>query len=442
MRSLDGTPDLNLEPFWMPFTANRAFKAAPRLITGAHGMYVRNERGEEVLDAVAGLWCVNLGHGRREIADAVHRALLDLDFAPTFQMGHPGPFRLAERLLHYLPPDFSHVFFTNSGSEGVDTALKIALAYHEARGHGSRTRLIGREKGYHGVNFGGTSVGGIGRNRQGFGPLLPGADHLPAAVSRTAFVRGFGPLDPSLADELERIVNLHGARTIAAVILEPVAGSAGVYPPPEGYLQRIREITRAHGILLIYDEVITGFGRTGTGAFAATGFGVEPDIIVMAKGLTNGAIPMGAVAVRREIHDAFMSAPDGIELFHGYTYSGHPVACAAALAALDIYDQEDLFARAAGIAPAFQEMLFSFAGKPGVVDVRGLGLMGAIELEPQGAVGAAGMKAFIAAWNAGVLGRLTGDILAFSPPLIVEEQHIERIRQVFEGVLAELYGAP
>ena len=333
----DGAPDLNLDPFWMPFTANRAFKAAPRLITGALGMYVRNERGEEVLDATAGLWCVNLGHGRREIADAVHRALLDLDFAPTF----------------------SHVFFTNSGSEGVDTALKIALAYHQAQGDGSRTRLIGREKGYHGVNFGGTAVGGIGRNRQGFGPLLPGVDHLSAAVSRTAFVRGFGPPDPSLADELERIVGLHGAQTIAAVILEPVAGSAGVYPPPEGYLQRIREITRAHGILLIYDEVITGFGRTGTGAFAATGFGVEPDIIVMAKGLTNGAIPMGAVAVRREIHDAFMSAPDGIELFHGYTYSGHPVACAAALAALDIYDQEDLFARAAGIAPAFQEMLFS-----------------------------------------------------------------------------------
>ncbi len=431
--------ELNLDAFWMPFTANRVFKAAPRIVTGAHDMYVVNERGEDVVDAMAGLWCVNLGHGRPEIADAVRDTLLHLDYAPTFQMGHPGPFRLAERLVSVLPDGFSHVFFTNSGSESVDTALKIALAYQQVCGEGSRTRLIGREKGYHGTNFGGTSVGGIMRNRQQFGPLLPGIDHLPAAVSRERFVRGFPPADPFFADELERIVSLHGPRTIAAVIVEPVVGSGGVYPPPLGYLERLREITQAHGILLVYDEVITGFGRTGTGAFAASGFGVAPDIIAMAKGITNGAIPMGAVAVRREIHDAFMAEPDGIELFHGYTYSGHPVACAAALAALDIYEREDLFARAGRMESAFQDMLFSFAGKPGVVDVRGVGLMGAIELAPQGAAGAAGMNAFVAAWNAGVMGRVTGDTLAFSPPLIVEQQHLDRIREVFEEVLAEQY---
>jgi beta-alanine--pyruvate transaminase len=431
--------ELNLEHFWMPFTANRAFKAAPRLVTGARGMYVQNERGQDVLDAMAGLWCVNLGHGREEIADAVHAALLDLDFAPTFQMGHPGPFLLAERLIKHLPEGFSHVFFTNSGSEAVDTALKIALAYHQMRGDSSRVRLIGRERGYHGVNFGGTSVGGIFRNRQHFGPLLPGVDHLPATVTSHRFVRGFPPPEPFFADELERIINLHGERTIAAVIVEPIAGSAGVIMPPEGYLQRLREITQEHGILLIFDEVITGFGRTGTGAFASVGFGVAPDIITMAKGITNGAVPMGAVAVRREIHDAFMDAPAGVELFHGYTYSGHPVACAAALAALDIYEREDLFARAERIAPAFQEMLFSFAGKPGIADVRGMGLVGAIELEPQGPQGTAAGNAFVAAWQAGVMGRYTGDTLAFSPPLIIEDEHIERIRLVFEEVLAEQY---
>ena len=430
---------LNLDHFWMPFTANRAFKAAPRIVTGANGMYVKNERGEDVLDAMAGLWCVNLGHGRTEIAEAVHDALLTLDFAPTFQMGHPGPFKLAERLVPHLPEGFSHLFFTNSGSEAVDTALKIALGYHQMRGESSRVRLIGREKGYHGVNFGGTSVGGIMRNRQHFGPLLPGVDHLPATVTTQKFVRGFPPPDPFFADELERIVNLHGARTIAAVIVEPIAGSAGVIMPPEGYLQRLREITQEHGILLIFDEVITGFGRTGTGAFASTGFGVAPDMITMAKGITNGAVPLGAVAVRREIHDAFMDAPEGVELFHGYTYSGHPVACAAGLAALDIYEREDLFARAGNIAPAFQDMLFSFVGKPGVVDVRGMGLVGAIELAPQGPPGAAANNAFVAAWNAGVLGRFTGDTLAFSPSLIIEEEHIERIREVFEDVLAEQY---
>jgi beta-alanine--pyruvate transaminase len=430
----------NLDHFWMPFTANRAFKTAPRLITGAQGMYVRDQRGEQVLDAAAGLWCVNLGHGRPEIAHAVYRSLLDLDFAPTFQMGHLAPFELAERLVEHLPAGFTHLFFTNSGSEAVETALKIALAYHQARGQGSRTRLVGREKGYHGVNFGGTSVGGIVRNREQFGPLLPGVDHLPPAVSPAGSGWGLGPWDASAAEALQRMVDLHGARTIAAVIVEPVVGSAGVYPPPRGYLERLREIASAHGILLIFDEVITGFGRTGTGAFAASGLGVAPDMIAMAKGLTNGAVPMGAVAVRQEIHDAFMSAPDGIELFHGYTYSGHPTACAAALAALEIYEREGLFARAGAMAPAFQAMLESFVGRPGVVDVRGLGLMGAIELEPQGTVGAAGMQAFVEAWSHGLLTRFTGDILAFSPPFIIEQQHLDRIRSVLEDVLGEQYG--
>ena len=432
------TDGLNLDHFWMPFTSNREFKAAPRIVTGAHGMYVRNERGEDVLDAVAGLWCVNLGHGRVEIAEAVHEALLNLDYAPNFQMGHPGPFLLAERLVKHLPAGMSHIFFTNSGSEGVDTALKIALAYHQIRGESARTRLVGRERGYHGVNFGGTSVGGIGRNRQTFGPLLPGVDHLPAPASQPSFVRGFPPADPSSANELERMVALHGSRTIAAVIVEPIVGSGGVYLPPEGYLQRLREITREYGILLIFDEVITGFGRTGIGAFAATGLGIDPDIIVMAKGLTNGAVPMGAVAVSDEIHSVFMDSPPGIELSHGYTYSGHPVACAAALAALDIYEREDLFARAGRIAPAFQDMLFSFAGKPGIVDVRGIGLIGAIELDPSWSPGPAA-RAFTSAWEAGVLGRWTGDTLAFSPPLVVETEHIERIHDVFEGVLADQY---
>jgi len=441
VRHKDPSPGLNmnLDHFWMPFTANRAFKAAPRLVTAAHDMYVVNERGEDVLDAMSGLWCVNLGHGRREIADAVYRALLELDFAPTFQMGHAGPFVLAERLIKHLPAGVSHIFFTNSGSEGVDTALKIALAYQQSRGEGSRTRLIGREKAYHGVNFGGTSVGGLAGNRQQFGPLLPGVDHLPAAIARDRFVRGLPPPDPSPSDALERLIGLHGARTIAAVVVEPVPGSAGVYPPPQGYLQRLREITRAHGILLIFDEVITGFGRTGCGAFAATGWDIEPDIIVMAKGLTNGAVPMGAVAVRQEVYDTLTHGPDGIELYHGYTYSGHPVACAAALAALDLYEGEELFARAARVAPMLLDMLFSFVGKPGIADVRGVGLMGAIELEPMGEPGAAGMKAFVAAWEAGVLGRVTGDILAFAPSLIVEQAHIDRIGAVFEKLLGEQY---
>ncbi|MBI3549585.1 MAG: aminotransferase class III-fold pyridoxal phosphate-dependent enzyme [Elusimicrobia bacterium] len=431
---------LNLEHFWMPFTANRSFKAEPRIVTAAHGMFLTNEHGEDVLDAAAGLWCVNAGHGRKEIADAVHAALLHLDFAPTFQMGHPGPFKLAERLSKLMPKGFNRVFFANSGSEGVETALKIALGYQQMKGEGSRIRLVGREKGYHGVNFGGISVGGIMRNRQQFLPLLPGVDHLPAAVGKQKFVRDFPPHDSFPSDELERIIGIHGARTIAAVIIEPIIGSAGVYLPPQGYLQRIREITRKHGILLIFDEVITGFGRTGKGAFASTGLGVEPDIIIMAKGLTNGVVPMGAVAVRQEIHDAFMSAPEGIEFFHGYTYSGNPAACAAALATLDIYEDEGLFERAGKIAPKFQDMLFSFAHKPGVADVRGTGLIGGIELAPMGAPGAAGMKAFVQAWKEGVMARVTGDTLAFSPPLIIEEEHIERIRRTFESVLSKQYG--
>ncbi|MBI4348998.1 MAG: aminotransferase class III-fold pyridoxal phosphate-dependent enzyme [Elusimicrobia bacterium] len=431
--------DVNLDNFWMPFTANRSFKGAPRMVTGAKGMYVKNERGEDVIDAAACLWCVNAGHGRPEIAEAVKQALLELDFAPNFQMGHPAAFKLAERLSEILPDGLDRVFFTNSGSEGVDTALKIALAYHQVKGDSARYRLIGREKGYHGVNFGGISVGGIFRNRQQFPALLHGVDHLPAAVNRKKFLRGFGPADPFFSDELERIIGLHGARTIAAVIIEPIIGSAGVYLPPEGYLKAIREITRKHGILLILDEVITGFGRTGHGAFASEAFGIDADIIVMAKGLTNGVVPMGAVAVRREIHDAFMQGPDGIEIFHGYTYSGNPVSCAAGLATLDIYRTEGLFERAATMGAKFQDMLFSFQGKKGVADVRGIGLIGGVELEPQGPVGTAGMKAFVSCWEEGMLGRFTGDTLAFSPPLIIEEEHITRIHDIVDRVIARQY---
>ncbi|MBI5203045.1 MAG: aminotransferase class III-fold pyridoxal phosphate-dependent enzyme [Elusimicrobia bacterium] len=431
--------DVNLEHFWMPFTANRAFKAAPRLVTGAKGMFVKNEKGEDVVDAAACLWCVNAGHGRPEIAEAVKDALLNCDFAPNFQMGHPAAFKLADKLVEILPEGFTRVFFSNSGSEGVDTALKIALGYHQMKGDAARTRLIGREKGYHGVNFGGISVGGIFRNRQTFGPLLPGVDHLPAAINKKKFVRGFGPADPFYAEELERIINIHGARTIAAVIIEPIIGSAGVYPPPEGYLKAIRQITRKHGILLILDEVITGFGRTGHGAFASEAFGIDADVIVMAKGLTNGVVPMGAVAVKQEIYDAFMSAPEGIEFFHGYTYSGNPAAAAAGLATLEIYEREKLFERAGKIGAKFQDMLFSFQGKKGVADVRGIGLIGGIELEPQGPVGAAGMKAFVSCWEEGMLGRVTGDTLAFSPPLIIEESHIELIRSIVDRVITRQY---
>lgn len=426
----------SLDEFWMPFTANRQFKASPRLLESAEGMYFRSSDGRQVLDGTAGLWCCNAGHGRREITEAVSRQIARLDFAPTFQMGHPLPFELAERLADIAPAGLNRVFFTNSGSESADTALKIALAYQRAIGQGTRTRLIGRELGYHGVGFGGISVGGMVNNRKAFPALLPGVDHLPHTldIARNAFSRGLPEFGIEKADELERLVTLHGAENIAAVIVEPMSGSAGVVLPPVGYLQRLREITRKHGILLIFDEVITGFGRVGK-AFAAQRWGVTPDIITCAKGLTNGAIPMGAVFVADDIHQAFMQGPDGaIEFFHGYTYSGHPVACAAALATLDIYQGERLFERTLELEAYWQDALLSLRDLPNVVDIRAVGLVGGVQLAPSAeGVGKRGFQVFEQCFHDGLMVRVTGDTIAMSPPLIVEKEQID----ILVGTLAD-----
>ncbi len=420
----------DLEPQWMPFTANRLFKAAPRLLVGAKDMHYTTHDGRQVLDGTAGLWCVNAGHGRRRIIEAVQLQVELLDYAPPFQMGHPGAFELAGRLAAMAPEGLDHVFFGNSGSEAVDSALKIALAYHRARGESSRQRLIGRERGYHGVGFGGISVGGIGNNRKSFGPLLPGTDHLPHThnLEKNAFSRGQPEWGAHLADSLENLVALHDASTIAAVIVEPMAGSAGVLVPPKGYLQRLREICDRHGILLIFDEVITGFGRLGA-SFAADYFGVVPDLMTIAKGLTNATVPMGAVLLRKEIYEAFMEGPENtIELFHGYTCSGHPLACAAGLATLEIYKEEGLFERAAELAPYWEEAAHSLRDEPHVVDIRNLGLVAGIELDPApGKPGQRAFEVFLGAYEQGVLLRTTGDIIAVSPPLIIEKSQIDQI---------------
>jgi len=424
----------------MPFTANRQFKRTPRLLASAQGMYYRTMDGAEVLDGCAGLWCCNAGHARPSIARAVQTQLEQLDFAPTFQMGHPLPFQLAERLSRLAPPGLNRIFFANSGSEAVDTALKIARAYHVARGQSGRTRLIGREKGYHGVGFGGISAGGIPNNRKAFEPLLPGSEHLRHTLDlqRNAFSRGLPLFGAELADDLEQRVAQHGAHTIAAVIVEPVVGSAGVIPPPREYLKRLRGICDAHGILLIFDEVITGFGRVGK-PFAAQRFDVTPDLITCAKGLTNGAIPMGAVLARQEIHDALMQGPENaIELFHGYTYSGHPVACAAALATLDIYQAENLFERAAQMESHFENAAHRLRELPHVIDIRNCGLMAAVELEPRaGEPGARAYDAFVECLRRGVLVRVTGDTIALSPPLIVTEEQIGHLFETLAGVLRD-----
>ncbi len=430
----------DLDPLWMPFTANRQFKSAPRMLVGAEGMYYTAVDGRKILDGTAGLWCVNAGHGRQEITEAVSAQIGRMDYAPGFQMGHPAAFELAARLANLAPADLDHVFFTNSGSESADTALKIALAYHSVTGSGTRTRLIGREKGYHGVGFGGISVGGIANNRKFFGALLAGGDHLPHThdLGHNAFTRGLPAWGAHLADDLERIVALHDASTIAAVMVEPMAGSAGVILPPVGYLKRLREICDRHGILLIFDEVITGFGRLGA-SFAAERFEVVPDMITMAKGLTNGSIPMGAVLVRKPIYEAFMTGPDNaIELFHGYTYSGHPVACAAGHAALDIYLRDDLFARARALEPYWQDAAHGLADHPNVVDIRNYGLVGAVELEAiPGKPTARAFDVFLRCYEAGVLIRTTGDIIALSPPLIVEKAEIDRIFDTIGSALRE-----
>ncbi len=429
-----------LESLWLPFTANRQFKDRPRLLARAKGMHFWTSEGRQILDAVAGLWCVNAGHGRSEIIRAVAEQLETLDYAPTFQMAHPVAFQLANSLVKIAPAGLDHVFFTNSGSESVDTALKIALAYHRVRGEATRTRLIGRERGYHGVGFGGISVGGISANRKTWSSvLLPGVDHLPHThdLARNAFSRGLPEHGAELADELERLVALHDASNIAAVIVEPIAGSTGVLLPPRGYLQRLREICDRHGILLIFDEVITGFGRTGA-PFAAQEFGVRPDMITLAKGLTNGCVPMGAVLVSKAVYDAFMHGPDGIELFHGYTYSAHPAACAAGLATLEVYQREGLLTRARALGKPWEDAAHALRALPHVRDIRNYGLILGLELESiPGKVGARGFEVFMRCFERGVLVRQTGDVIALSPPLIVEEA---QIGQIF-GTLSEVLRA-
>jgi beta-alanine--pyruvate transaminase len=421
----------DLSAFWMPFTANRAFKKAPRMLSGAKDMHYFAADGRKLIDAAAGMWCTNAGHGRETIAAAIQNQAAVVDYVPPFQFGYPPAFELASRIAQLAPADLNHVFFCNSGSEAVDTALKIAIAYQQLRGEGTRTRLIGRERGYHGVGFGGISVGGIVNNRRMFGTLLTGVDHLPSTYDREkqAFTKGEPEYGAHFADELERIVALHGPQTVAAVIVEPMAGSTGVLPPPKGYLQKLREITRKHGILLIFDEVITGFGRLGA-AFAAERYGVTPDLITFAKGVTNGAVPMGGVIVRDEIHDAFMTGPEHvIELFHGYTYSAHPLACAAGLATLDIYRDEDLFARAKKLEPKFADAVMTLRKEPNVLDIRTLGITAAIDLASrEGAVGKRGMEALSASFHdLDIIMRVTGDTLALTPPLIITEDQIGEI---------------
>ncbi|HTD05315.1 aspartate aminotransferase family protein [Undibacterium sp.] len=432
---------LNTEHFWMPFSANRQFKSKPRLMVAAEGMHYTTDDGRKILDGTAGLWCVNAGHSHPKIVSAIQQQAAKLDFAPTFQMGHPLAFEAASALVSIAPPGLNRVFFCNDGSEGVDTALKIALAYHRVRGDGLRHKLIGRERGYHGVGFGGISVGGIAGNRKHFGPALPAVDHLrhPLNIEKNAFSRGLPEHGAELADELEqRLLTLHDPATVAAVIVEPLQGSTGVILPPKGYLQKLRSICDKYGILLIFDEVITGFGRLGS-AFAADYFDVIPDMIICAKGLTNAAVPMGAVIVKQEIHDAFMSAApeNAIEFFHGYTYSAHPLACAAAIATIDVYKEQKLFARAADHAGYFADAAHSLKGLPFVKDIRNLGLVCGIELESvPGKPGSRAFDVFLKCfWEQGVLIRTTGDIIALSPPLIIEKQQIDQLFGSITNVL-------
>jgi beta-alanine--pyruvate transaminase len=432
------TTPQSMAAYWMPFTANRQFKKAPRLLAKAKGMHYWTPEGREILDGCAGLWCVNAGHARKRIVEAIAAQAEEMDYAPPFNMGHPKQFELAERLVELTPPGLDKVFYTNSGSEAVESALKMAIAYHRARGEGTRTRLIGRERGYHGVNFGGISVGGIGPNRKTYGPMLTGVDHIRHThdLGRNAFSKGMPEHGAELADDIERLVTLHDASTIAAVIVEPVAGSTGVLLPPRGYLERLRALCDKHGILLIFDEVITGFGRLGS-PFAATHFNVTPDMMTVAKGITNGCVPMGAVFLKSKIHDVFMTGPEHvIEFMHGYTYSGHPLACAAALGTLDTYAEEGLLTRAAKMESVLEEGLHSMRELPNVIDLRNIGLIGAIELAPRaGEPGKRGFEVLLACWEKGLLIRTTGDTIAVSPPLIVESSHIDRIVGTLTEVL-------
>ena len=433
-----GTTTNTLEHYWMPFTGNRDFKDAPRLCVRGEGVCYRDHRGAEILDGSSGLFCVAAGHARAEIAEAVRRQLLELDYCAPFQLGHPAQFELARRLARLTPPGVNRIFFGNSGSEAVDTAVKIALAYHRARGEGARMRMVSRERAYHGVNVGGTSLGGMVRNREAFGAGMAGVAHMRHTwLPENRFTPGQPAHGAELADDLERIVALYGAETIAACFVEPIAGSTGVLVPPLGYLERLREICDRHGVLLVFDEVITGFGRTGK-AFAAQSFGVTPDLMTMAKALTNGNVPMGAVAVGEHVHDAIVdAAPEGeIEFFHGYTWSGSPAACAAGLATLGIYERERLFERAAELSPCFLDAMFSLRDLPIVTDIRGYGLIAGFDLraaERPGVLGTEVQKRFFAA---GLHVKMTGDSGIVAPPLVSGKAHVERLVEIMRGVLA------
>jgi beta-alanine--pyruvate transaminase len=428
----------DLQSYWMPFTGNRYFKENPRIIDRAEGMYCYTHDGKQLLDAVAGLWCCNAGHCHPKIVEAIQKQAETLDYSMAFQLGHPKVFEMANKLTGMAPDGLDYAFFVNSGSEAVDTALKMALAYHRVRGQGERTRFIGREKGYHGVGFGGISVGGLSPNRKMFGAMLPGVDHMPHThnLEHNAFSRGLPEWGAHLADELENIVALHDASTIAAVIVEPVAGSAGVLVPPQGYLKRLRKICDKHGILLIFDEVICGFGRLGD-AFASTRFDVTPDLMTTAKGLTSGTVPMGAVLAQSKIYDTFMTGPEGaIEFFHGYTYSGHPLAAAAGCATLDVYTEEGLYERARSLEDYFADALHSLKGEPNVIDVRNIGLIGAVELQGiEGQPTARAMQVFRECYDNGLIVRTTGDTLAFSPPLIIEKEQIDFLVDTVKSAL-------
>jgi beta-alanine--pyruvate transaminase len=424
---------------WMPFTANRQFLEQPRIIARAEGVYYYNTQGEKLLDGSSGLYCIPLGHGRREIREAVTKQMEELDYAPPFQYGVPAAFRLAHELAQMLPAGLNRLMFAGSGSEAVETALKVALQYHRVRGEGSRMRFVGRERGYHGVNFGGWSVGGMVNNRKAFGLGLPGVMHLRhTLIKENIFEMGEGTYGADLADDLERFVNLHGADTIAACIVEPIAGSTGILVPPHGYLKRLRELCTKHGILLIFDEVITGFGRTGE-AFAAQTFGVVPDIMTMAKALTNGTIPMAAVAVREDIEQTILDAApeNNVEFYHGYTYSGHPVACAAALATLKIFREEDTFGRVRDLTPAFLEQVGNFRGVDGVVDTRGFGLLGAIELAPKGKPGERGFTILRKAFEAGLVLRAAGDSIVLAPPFACTPDEITQMIEIIRKLISE-----
>lgn len=432
--------DLEMQNYWMPFTANRSFKAAPRLITSAEGVHLIDPDGRRILDGSSGLFCVPAGHCRPEIAKAVSEQLRKLDYTSPFQFSHPGGFRLAEKIASLTPPGLDRIFFANSGSESVDTAMKMALAYHRANGQPSRQRFVSRELAYHGVNFGGLSCGGMVKNREGFGTLLPGVVHMRHTQSQKGtFTRGQADSGHDLADDLQRAIDLHGAESIAAVIVEPVVGSVGILVPPKGYLQRLRQIASQHGILLIFDEVITGFGRTGN-RFAAQTFDVQPDLITMAKALTNGSMPMGAVAAGTHIYDTITSAApeNGIEFFHGYTYSAHPVATAAALATIEIFETDGLFEQAADLIGPFQEAVYSLQELPLVTDIRSFGLLAGIDLAPAERFGQRGFAALKKLFEAGLMVRVTNDTIILAPPFVMTPKQIEQMVSIVKDVVTRL----